>query len=132
MKYGKHSSWNRFVASKTALIIVIVLFCFMAKAAWTVYQKSHASEQNLNKAIAAYADLQSRQTDILKKVAYLSTDEGVEAEIRSKFRAAKDDESVAVIIGEQGSSGATTAPTVQTASVANISWWRRVLQMVGL
>ncbi|MCX6718887.1 MAG: hypothetical protein NTZ38_00715 [Candidatus Taylorbacteria bacterium] len=130
MKYGKQSVWKRFISSKSALFLSVLIFIFMSKALWNIYQKSSTSEFDLNKAKSAYASLQAHEIDVSRKVMYLSSEEGVMSEIRSKFRAVSDDESVAVIVDDRTRLDASG--TAQTASVSDISWWGRILRMFGL
>ena len=79
-----------------------------------------------------YDKMVARKADLTKEVDYLSTEQGVEAELRTKYRAVKEGESVAVIV--DNSPGQTAAVSEASSSVpANGgSWWTRLLHAVGL
>lgn len=126
MKYGKRSGWKRFFSSTLALIGAFVLFVFLAHATWGVYQKSRQSGDKLSEAQAEYDKLQTHQRDLSDKVSYLSTDEGKEAEMRTKYRAIKEGESVAVILDDQA------AAAVTATSTESVGWFRSLLKKLGL
>ena len=71
--------------------------------------------------------LQEHQQDLSGKVAFLSTDQGVESELRTKYLAVKDDESVAVITGSEVSTTSTSTPVV-----VQENWFMRFLHALGL
>jgi hypothetical protein len=75
--------------------------------------------------------LSQRQQDISRRVDYLSTDQGVEAEIRTKYHAIKEGEQVAVIVdGSQAANALQSASGTQATSTPG--FWRRLLRTFGL
>lgn len=127
MKYRNKSGWKRIAASPVTLVALVVLLAVISKVAWDMIQKSRNSAERLARAEAAFNDLKSREGALRDQVAYLSTGEGVEAELRSKFQAAAEGESVAVIVGES-SPGTVQGTTVTTPKSP---WWRQLLRFVG-
>jgi len=113
--------------SPVTLFVVFCLFLFLLKTAWSMYQKSELSETRVNDAQLALDQISVHKQDLADKVSYLSTDQGIQSEIRSKFHAAADGESVAVIIGDQ-----QTAAVVKAPDKVTVSWWQRVLHMFGI
>lgn len=125
MKYGNRSVWQKIIRSPLALFIALMVCVILAKATWSIHQKASLSATRLEQAQAQMAKLEARRTELSAKVDALSTPEGVEAEIRSKYRAVKAGESVAVIVDDQklATSTATSSPA---------SWWGSILRMFGL
>jgi cell division protein FtsB len=130
MKYGNRSPWKRYMSSPLALILSIILLIFVAKASFGINQKSAMSASRLAQAQTEFNKLKSRQDDLSNKVGHLSSDGGLESEIRSKYRAIKEGESVAVIVDDVKAPSSTTI----TASVVDTkqSFWSRVWHAVGL
>lgn len=129
MKYGNHNHpWKKLMNSPIMIVILIGILALFAKASWNSYRRSATSADKLEQAQASLAGLKSRENTLTEQIKYLSTDEGIEAELRSKFRAAMEGESVAVIIGTQAS--ATDGKAVGDDRPP--SWWRRLLQSIGL
>ena len=127
MKYGNRSVWKRVMKSRITLVIALVVFVFMAKAAWDVYWKESVSSNRLAGAQAALDQLRNRNADLSRKIAFLSTEQGVKSEIRAKFRATESGESVAVIVGDSEPRVITEAP-----ATVELPWWRKMLRMFGL
>jgi len=128
MKYSNKPFYERVAASPLALIAILVVLGFLTKAAWSIHAKASQSSQKLALEQAELAKLQKNQNDLSSQVAYLSTDQGVEAEMRSKFKAVKDGEQVAVIVDDQSQ----TAAAIEATSTPSVGWWGRFLRFLGL
>jgi cell division protein FtsB len=135
MKYGKRHGKNMILSSPATVVILFIILFFVAKSTWGMAEKVHLSNLKLDQAKSELARLNERQKELVSRVEYLSTDQGVEAELRTKYRGVKEGESVAVIVGEENAS--STASKLQTANVLqietdSISWWQKLLRVVGL
>ena len=128
MKYGNKSLWKKIIKSPVTFVALLILSIFIARASWKMYEKSSFGKERLNQAQVALADLNSHSNSLSEKVAYLSTDQGIESEIRTKFRVAQEGESVAVIVGDAQLVNALQA----SSTLVSISWWKRLLQVLGL
>lgn len=126
MKYGNRSVWNKIVASPITLVIVLLLLIVLIRATWNIHEKAGISATRLDEVNAELNRLKERQSDLSMKVQYLSTDQGLEAEMRTKYLAVKNGEWVAVIIDKN----ATTAPSV-TQTKTSTSLWQRFLATFG-
>lgn len=127
MKYRNQSPWKRIISSPVSSIVLLIVIIFLIKGTINIIKKYETSLDRLVQAQATLDNLESRKNDLEEKVAYLSTDRGIESEIRSKFRVALEGESVAVIVDE--SSAPTTSPIKATKQ---ISWWRKWLKVFGI
>lgn len=101
---------RRILYSRTVIFILFLIFVFMAQATFRVYKKAKISKNNLNQVADEYDRLGAREQKIRDSVDYLQTDKGVEAEIRSKFRATKEGEQVAIIINDEVKKEVPPAP----------------------
>jgi cell division protein FtsB len=126
MKYGNNPGWKRFLASPVALILVLIVLVILARATMRLSAKADAGEERLTQAQAEYNKLKERQADLSFKVGKLSTDEGLESEIRAKYRAVKEGESVAVILDDE-----ETAVAIQASTTIKVRFWRKFLGKLG-
>ena len=86
--------------SSVTFIALSIVFVFVARATWKMYEKASTSDERLNQAIATLAEFNSHNIALSEKVAYLRTEQGIESEMRTKFLLAQEGESVAVIVGD--------------------------------
>ena len=66
----------------------------------------------------------------MSSIAELSTTQGIEAELREKYHAVKEGESVAVIIG--ASSTGSSSDNNSSVTSTKTSWWGSLLQFIGI
>ena len=126
MRNSNQSVWPRIVRSPVTLVIGILLFIFLARAVWNVRMAEKVVTTKLREEQAEIVRLQDQKQDLAGKVEYLSTKSGIETELRSKYRAVRPGESVAVIVDDASS----TAPVA--TSTPKVSWWNNVLGFFGL
>jgi cell division protein FtsB len=107
--------------------LVCIVLAVLIKATWSIHQKVVISDTKLAQARAELSKLQARQENLTAQVGYLSTDQGIEAELRTKYRAVKDGESVAVILGDD-----RTATVTDAVSPKPSGWWQGLLRWLDL
>jgi len=105
MKYGNRSIsiWKTIISSPISLIVLVIFFAVLAKATWNIRQKSLISSSRLNQARVELIKLEMRGGDLESKIGRMSTEQGIEAELRTKYRATKEGEMVAVIVDDESS-----------------------------
>jgi cell division protein FtsB len=106
---------RRVVFSKWIVALMVLVFLFLAKATWNLYQKNIESAANVVNANRELARLEDRQQTLQTEIERLSTDEGVEQEIRTKYSVSKPGEQLIVIVDEEASS----TPEIAQPE----SWW---------
>ena len=126
MRYGNHSPWKKYLASPITIALLLVVCSILIKASTNLNKKSNLGAEKLQQAQAELQKLKDRQSDLTFKVEHLSSDEGLESEIRAKYRAVKDGESVAVIVDDE------KAAVIEASTTPETSFWRRLLQKIGL
>lgn len=87
--------------SRTVIFLLFLLFIFLLHATYGVYKKEKLTRISLAQIELERSSLDIRYQKLEKSVAYLQTDEGVESEIRNKFRAVKPGEQVAIIVNNE-------------------------------
>jgi cell division protein FtsB len=129
MRTGNSQLSRKILGSPFTLFAALVVFVLLAKAAWNIHQKAILSETKLSQAQAELKKLQDHQTDINRQIGYLSTDEGIVAELKTKYRAVKPGESVAVIVDKDQTAAIAEASSSQPVKT---SWWQGVWRWLGL
>ncbi len=130
MKYGNRSIWQRFISSPFSAIALVVVVFVLARASLNIHSKVETSAVKLQQAQANLGNLTERQQDIARRVEYLSTDQGIEAEIRTKYHAVKDGEQVAVIV-DGSSGGANHEMSSSTVATSSPGFWGKILRALG-
>lgn len=127
MKRGKHSAIKNFFHSPLILMLIFGVFVFVAQGSWKMFVRARSSADRLARAERELSSLEERKKELSFNIARLSTEQGMEAELRTKYRAVGDGESVAIILGGEQTT-ATTTPVSRT----NIEdWWRSVVRFFG-
>ena len=131
MKYSKQGNWVKIISSPFTLVVIVVIFIFLIKAVWNMREKVISSSENLNTVSAELSRLENRQSDLADKIKYLSTEQGVESELRTKYRAIRDGESVAVIVDDNQTASVIDASSTDLIINEKKSWTRKFLQFFG-
>lgn len=100
-EFNRKKSYRKYIYSPLTLFVLFLVLLVLLKAVWGVYSKEQLSAQYLDRERVEFEKIKARQDELAKSVEFLKTEQGVEAEIRSKFRAVKEGESVAVILGNE-------------------------------
>lgn len=101
--------------SPLVLGILTIILLVLLSGVWGVYNKAKLSSANLERERNELNKLTIRQQNLANSIDYLKTEQGVENEIRTKFRAVKEGEQVAVIVEDKQAS--------VTATTTNKGFW---------
>lgn len=102
-----------------AVLFVVVLFAL--HSTWSVYRKKELSLEMKNISLNQVEDLRKRNDDLDKKINKLTTDVGIEEEIRSKFSVAKEGESVVVVVQDEQKAASSTK--------SHASFWSKLISV---
>lgn len=114
--------------SPLTIIVACIILIVLIKATYSIHQKAVVSDAKLAQARVELVKLQARNNDLDSQVSELSTDQGIETELRTKYRAVRDGESVAVITGDAGQAAAT----VEASTTVSVGWWHGLWSWFGL
>ncbi|MBI2048247.1 MAG: septum formation initiator family protein [Parcubacteria group bacterium] len=81
----------------TASVLVILIF-FVGQATIKIFKTYLETRQDYQAAIAEFEKLQNREKSIKNRIESLSTERGIEEEIRNKFGFIKEGEEVVIIV----------------------------------
>jgi len=91
-------------------------------AAWNMYQTNYGTKQRIERLRTEHQELQQREKIISSAAMNVSTERGLEAEIREKFSVAKEGERVIVLIDDD------EVPV--SVEEKERKWWRNVLSYI--
>ena len=101
---------RRILLSPVVLVLLAILLFFLARGVWNIYVKDRASISELNSSKERLAKLQSRQETLVVSTEKLSTESGVEYEIRDRLQMARAGERQIVIVDSPGTANPTISP----------------------
>ncbi len=110
MEFDEKRKLKRVLYSKPTIVLLVILIVLAARSTWGVYSKAKESEGNYELAEKQLEDLKVRQGNLQAEIDRLSSQSGVEAELRDKFRVAKAGEELAVIVEEEKTAQAEALP----------------------
>jgi len=100
MDFEQKRKLKKFLYSRTMLVILLLIVLGISRATWNVYQKMQLSKANLEIVTKDLDKLKERQTALASQIDRLNTEQGVESEIRQKFKVVKEGEGIAVIVND--------------------------------
>lgn len=106
--------------SRGAFVVFVFLLLFGLRATWGIYEKEREARANADEARATLTELKNREQFLRAELERLSTQRGVEQEIRKRFPVVKGGEEVAVVVDKPGSNATATPETPE------LSWWGRL------
>lgn len=123
MRNGNKSLSERIFSSPIAFFVFLILLVFIGKSAWSMHLSAEISRHKLNESNRALDRLREERAQVESRIKTLSTPEGVESELRAKYRAVRSGESVAVIIDD------TQTTNEQSTSTESIGWGEKLLKV---
>lgn len=96
--FRKKRAFKRRLYSKLVLIVLLLIFIFVLRGTWDIYQKSQVSKEKLERTQAEFEQVEAKRVNLEADIARLETETGIEAEIRSKFDVAREGEHVIVLV----------------------------------
>ncbi len=97
-EFQEKNTVKRRLYSKTTIVILFFLFLLTARGLFFVYQKERITRVEVARVQKQKDDLQKRYEIIKENGERLKTEEGIEAEIRTKFDVVKEGEEVIVVV----------------------------------
>jgi cell division protein FtsB len=116
---------KKLLHSRYAIAALVIIIFLLAQAVWGIYIKYEKSKVFAEKAQADLTTLQNREKTLAKSIESLGTEEGKEKELRDRFGVVKSGEKMIILVDDP----ADVKPSVNDL---NDSWWRKILDSVGL
>lgn len=130
LDYRERFRVRRIIYSKATAIILLGMFVLVAQATWGMYEKSKEARDRRDKAVTSQKAYEERNRELENNINRLSTDRGLEEEIRSRYMVAKDGENVIVVRDPDADASGTK--TILVPVVENKGFWQTLTGAVGL
>jgi cell division protein FtsB len=99
-----------------ALILLVLVF-FIGKSVWFGYQKNRIVKDRYEEVKNELETLEKRDEGLREEINRLSTERGIEEELRSKFQVSKPGEQTAVIVESESVKGENSKKE---------GWWGKI------
>ena len=116
--------YKKYLYTPVTMVILVVLIIFLARGVASAREKQRLSEERLGRAKTEAQELHAKYASTSKEVDFLKTDEGVDAELRLKYRLVREGEGVAVIVDD------AKAPPTQGST--KLSPWQKFWGWFGI
>lgn len=127
-EFEERKKFWRIFYSPLVLIVLLVVFLFIARSMLRVYSHEQVSTEDRQRVEDELATVSRRAAALKDQVDALSTQQGIDNEIRSKFNVSKAGEGVAIIVN--GTSAESFSAT--NTPVTRESWWQKLVGSFGL
>lgn len=126
LDYIEKRRLRRVLYAKPMILLLVIVAGFAVRGAWGMYEKYADAAEKRDKAVDELAKLEIRERELESDIARLSSEDGIEAEIRERYMVAKEGEKVIVIM-EPPKEGEEIIVASEEPS-----WWDRTIAAVGL
>lgn len=104
----KSQQRRKIILSRVGVLVLIVLIFVLIRAVWNVYTKERETRERLSEVRAEHAELSEREAFLETEIERLSTESGVEDEIRRQYGLAREGERVFVITDRMDAEATST------------------------
>ena len=117
-EFQRKRSVKQYLYSPLVLIVLAIVFVVISRTTLGIYQKERQSNQDLALLTQKYQDLSTKSDYLNSEIQRLSTDRGIDQEIRDKFGVTKGDEKMVVIVEPDKNSQGSSSPS-------SLNLWQR-------
>lgn len=113
---------RRRIYSLPALAVLALAAIFLTRGAYSLMMTERESRRDAELLVSKVEELRAREDVLLREIDKLTTEAGIEEEIKSKFNVARAGEHVAIIVDRPESEASSTPQKV--------SWWKSFLDAI--
>jgi len=137
MRNHNRSFWQALVSSPFMFVAGLIILVLLGRATWNIHKSDETVSVKTAETQAEIDRLEVQKTDLTSKIDQLSSPDGIESELRTKYRGTKEGESVAVILDDSASTSSTSSGNSagsgsEANSTSGQSWWGRIWGAIGL
>jgi len=105
MDFRKKQKINKFIYSRPFIIVFFLITAFFAYTVINIIPKVIETRNNKNMVKAEFENLTNREEKLKLDTERIQSENGIEENLREKFRVAKDGEGLIIIVDEDGKEG---------------------------
>lgn len=122
MRHSLVTKKRTWFQSPIIAVILVLLVVWGGVAVVRAYLKQREAVSNRNDSVRELRDAEQKQQELSTKIENLSTDRGMETEVRNRYRVAKPGEQLVIVVDNKG----------QGEEVPRDSFWRKLRLFIGL
>ena len=122
----EHRTFKRTLRSPFITAVLVIVFISIANSTWEVYKKDKVARINREEVEKQLADLSAKRDYLVGQLNNLSTERGIESELRSKYQVTKEGEQELVVVDI-----ATTSQDNLPAKAEDKSFWDNIVDMIS-
>ncbi len=128
MRIRNRTTFRYILRSPITLVVSFLIVIILGRAVWNVHVSAQRARDKMAKYDAELSRLNIKKAEVEKRLEYLSTSEGVESELRNRYRAITPGEMVAVIVRDDSASN-TVFSSIKSEDNSSKSLWSRFLDL---
>lgn len=97
-RYAPNVKRHNIFVMRGLLVLLIVLIAIAGKATWNVYHKERDSQERLSRVQEEHEELLEEEAFLTEDIDRLTTDAGIEEEIRELYGFGKEGEQVVILV----------------------------------
>lgn len=117
----KKRSW---IYSPIITVVLVIGMIWSTRVVMGIYMKNREAVALKSQSSQELLQLKEKEAQLRGKIEFLSTDRGLEEEVRNRYRAVKPGEQLVIIVDDPES-------TNQADQVENKKFWQKVKHFVG-
>lgn len=102
LNFHEKRKWRNIVYSRPVLAVLGFLILLFSFSVFGAYQKERDTNENKEQREEILTDMEERESMLREEIDRLSTEKGIEEEIRSKFEVSRDGEGIIIIVEPRG------------------------------
>ena len=123
LDFHEKRRFKRLLYSKVTLVILGFIVIWLAFAVWSMYKKERDTRLRRIEQKEVLNELEGREESLREEIERLSTERGIEQEVRSKFEGGKDGEEMIIIVDNPEDEGFSNKEIKKTFWQKVFSWF---------
>lgn len=123
MDFHEKRKFKRLLYSKITLIILGLIVIWLSFVVWSMYEKERDTRLKRIEQREILNELEGRESSLREEIERLSTERGIEEEVRSKFEVGKDGEEIIIIVDNPEGANAEKKETEKTFWQKMYNWF---------
>ena len=123
----EHRTFRHKLRSPVLAAVLFIIFLVIANSTWEVYKKDKIARLNKEDSEKQLADLMVRKEYLAGQLKNLSTERGIEGELRTKYQVTKEGEQELVVVDI----ATTSQDNLPDGGVKDKSFWEMIVDMIS-
>ena len=123
LDFHEKRRFKRLLYSKVTLVILGFIVIWLAFAVWSMYKKERDTRLRRIEQKEVLNELEGREESLREEIERLSTERGIEQEVRSNFEVGKDGEEMIIIVDNPEDEGFSNKEIKKTFWQKVFSWF---------